>query len=234
MSGDDSILGEIEDELAELGRDADDVPDRDGVYSPSDDVDSRDPVSMEWPDVNAETRSLTRSEWGIYGEGPPDQWDDMVDMLNSGRLGQLPAEIRPDAPDGWGDAQMPNVRSDQKERGKHLFAYVGATPETMLRVEGQVGENVYGTDRAEFINPVRPKVLDYAERFKDGDRPGQFFAYVTHDGDLQGPQEGRHRAAAAMLAGLDWVPVVVLRETGPTFERWDEDLRTDYEGSRHV
>lgn len=222
------IIEDLEDELPD-GTDGDEIPDRDGVYDPADDLDSRETWLPEWPAVAPATRELSAEEWGIYGEGNLAAWDEFVAMLNDSRLGQLPAEIRPAAPGGWGQARLPFIQSKQKERGKHLFAIIGTTPETMLRVEGQVGQTTWGTDRAEFIE-MEPKVFDYAERFEDGDRPGRFFA-VIDDGHLTGPQEGRHRAGAAMLAGISWVPTVVLFESTP-FERTEKWRKDDGPGYR--
>jgi len=216
------ILDEIESELSDLGTgDGDGEP-----YDPTEEFEDTGgdagAVTVEWPDVDPTTRDLSAEEWGIQGEGPPELWDRFTEMLNSGRIGEQPAEIapaRPEQAEGWGETPMPMARSAQKPRGKHLFAHVAASPETVFRVQGQAGANDYGGTAEDFATTLQPKVHDYAERFEAGDRPGEFHAFVTSDGDVQGPQEGRHRSAAAMLAGLEWVPLVVLWETDGTFRR---------------
>lgn len=218
-------LGDLADDIlnaepADDGGD-DEIPDRDGVYDPVDDLDGRDVPDVEWPRIEPTFRDLTAEEWGIHGEGVPDDVDRFTAMLNGGRLGTIQAELRPEPPEGWAGAGMPMVRSAQKPRGKALFAHIGATPETMLHVEGMVGERQSGIKRKEFALDLEPKVADYAERFRQGDRPGRFFALITHDGVLEGPQEGRHRAAAAMMADVPWVPVVVVMDTEGQFTRRD-------------
>jgi len=72
-------------------------------------------------------------------------------------------------------------------------------------------------------------VAEYAERFRDGERPGAFVVEMDTDGDPTGHQEGRHRALAARRAGLDWVPVVVLRNTAG-FRRLEKRRKPDGPG----
>lgn len=214
------ILKEIEEDLEDLS-----VPE-DGPYSSSFERDEepaadvpRNPTSAEWPDVSPIERNLTPEEWGIFGEGLDSDREEFAAMLNEGMIGSQPAEIRPDAPEGWGEAFVGSARSAQNPRGYHLFTHVGVTPATMFRVQGQIGANELGGTAEEFALSLEPVLEDYVELYEQGERPGKFYAFLDNDGVLQGPQEGRHRAAAAMLAGIDWVPVVLLWDTSGTFDR---------------
>jgi hypothetical protein len=203
---------EIE-EIADLGDGGDSPTPPDGPLER--DAGSEYGVDVEWPEVEPVERNLSPQEWGIYGEGLDSDREKFAEMLNDGRLGSQPAEIRRSPPTGWGEVTL----SELKERGKHLFTSIGVTPETMLRVQGQIGENQLGTPAREFATDVAPKVEDYTERFEAGERPRKFYVFLTNDGELDGPQEGRHRAAAAMMAGLNWVPSIVLWNTAGTFRR---------------
>lgn len=232
MDDDNSILDDLEDELSEF---TDSDP-----YDPAEefegdgDADEAHSVSVRWPDVEPVERDLTAEEWGIHGEGLERDWEAFAAMLNEGRIGSQPADVHPTRPEqatGWDETGMPLARDGMKWKGEHLFVRVALTPETMLRVQGEVGAAGDMTPER-FATNLEPKVNDYVERFEDGDRPPEFFAFLDNDGTLQGPQEGRHRSAAAMKAGIDLVPAVLLWDTSGTFHR-PSKYRDGTDGYRH-
>lgn len=226
------ILGDLADEIVDAEPDddaSDDVGDGGGVYDPTTEF-AGENVTLSMPDPVE--RDLSAEEWGIVGEGPPSLWDEFVDALNDGRIDDVPVEITPDAPD-WGDP-LAFAKSAQKPRGKTLAAHVGMTPESMMRVQGEIGAGIYGdTSPSEFMSRHRSDdVDDYAQRFEAGDRPRPFVVEVDKNGELTNHQEGRHRALAAEEAGLDVVHVIVLWETGGTFIRRDRRRGPDDPGYR--
>lgn len=188
--------------------------------------------SLTLPVPEPVERDLSAEEWGIIGEGPPRLWDEFVDALNAGRLDGVPVELTPDAPD-WGDP-LGFARSAMKPRGKTLVANVGMTPESMIRVQGEIGAGVYGdTSPSDFMSRHRSDdVAEYAERFEAGDRPRPFTVEMDQDGEFTTFQEGRHRALAAERAGLDAVPAFVLWDTAGTFVRRDHRRGPDDPGYR--
>lgn len=227
---DDGILGEIQGEMAAM---KDDLPDRDGVYDPVDDMDPRGSVAMDWPTVDPENHDLTPEEWGMRGEGTPDDWERFATALNYGIFAGHEYEIRPEPPESWGRSTLPMVRSKRQERGKHLYVKVGVSAASHLRNEAVVGSSLWDDmEPRDFISELDPKVHEYREMFEDGQRPGDAFLFFDNDLTPTGPQEGRHRAAAALMAGIEWVPTWVLMDTAGTFYRSESRRKPDGPGYR--
>jgi hypothetical protein len=225
-----SIIDQIESEIDSLADMTDDgdgpVDDAGRPYDPTAEFEEPEPVSLDRPAPIE--RGLSPDEWEMFGEGPPKYWDKFADALNAGNLDGIPVRIRPGQLD-WGDPMLAFARSKQKPRGKTLVAHVDMTPESMAYLQGNIGGRQYDKDPEAFMSQRRTDdVAEYADRFREGDRPGPFVVEMDTDGDPSGHQEGRHRALAARKAGLDWVPVVMLWDTAGTFRRWNEENYRDH------
>lgn len=186
----------------------------------------------ELPKADPSHHDLTAEQWGIYGEGTPEDWDSFVAALNRGRLPPATSEVRvdlsPDAPD-WGEPRTGTHRSSMRERGKALFCEVSMSPLAMVRLQGKWGEAMsreYGgnTEWTDFMSQVGCEAIErFAERFRQGEVPGPFAIEFDSDGAFSTAQEGRHRALATLLADMDRVPAILFWDTAGTFSRFDDE-----------